>query len=329
MSNATVDRAKATPPELSSELGLQAALDAMDLELEAELLRYRQGDDTYAAFAEYLDLEAAEYEEIPPSQPFDSLDDLKTADLTLQRAASQYERRSQRGGDLTVRHGRSNETLNLDITQPGDIAELPEAYRDSARQLWHSARVPDSVATPPNLEPEKVSRKWISPRWTIAASTLIMATGAAVYSAVSPQWWTTIASNNINPVAVSPLPPPGELLIGPDLAAGELSDLTLSSITQIQLPSPTPPPVASTSPEAAVNPDPAAGNNPPANNPFDSGSINPNSLQPVNPASLGTAPNNPNNPGTTANKPPAGQLSNGLIRSLLPPNIQRLAQPPR
>jgi hypothetical protein len=326
MSNATVDRAKATPPELSSELGLQAALDAMDLELEAELLRYRQGDDTYAAFAEYLDLEAAEYEEIPPSQPFNSLDDLETADLTLQRAASQYERRSQRGGDLTVRHGRSNETLNLDITQPGDIAELPEAYRDSARQLWHSARVPDSVATPPNLEPEKVSRKWISPRWTIAASTLIMATGAAVYSAVSPQWWTTIASSNPNPASVSPLPPPGELLMGPDLAAGELSDLTLSSITQIQLQSPTPPPVA------AANPDPTAASNPPANNPFDPGNVNPNQVRPaVNPNQVQPAatPNTPSNPGTAANKPPTGQLSNGLMRSLLPPNIQRLAQPQR
>jgi hypothetical protein len=308
-------------PGLSSRL--QQALNMLDLNPEKELARYQQhkhdGADELKTFesAELIepspsdlppltvsfasagvmtmtDDEEEDYEVIPPSEPFAVYEEVSGQVAAMK--SDQFQQNQTRAGEMVLTGQLpENESLNLSLVPPpGEIASVRDEYLPSSQELWRSL---GQTAPPPAEIPIP---KWKLPVAIGSSLMAIAAVGGMSYVNMNPALLKTVPlAAQLTTVKVPVSGPPGDVMLGPDLAMGEFSELNLSNINGITLP-------GTEAPKAAVLNPPAVATNP---------AIVP-TLVPSPPAAT-MAPSLP----TTA----ATRLSDGLIRNLLPPNIQQLA----
>ncbi len=297
-------------PNLS--LHLQKALNMLDLNPEKELARYRQykngGSNTLKTFesAELIeespsnappltvsfasvgvmtDEEDEDYEVIPPSEPFAVYEDVSSQ-------VSPQKKQSPAGEMVLTGQLPESESLNLSLVLPGEIAPVSDEYLPASQELWRSLgqTAPLPVETP--------IPKWKVPL-AIGSSILAIATVSGMsYINMHPALLKGIPLvSQLTDVTVRTSGPPGEVMVGPDLALGEFSDLSLSNINSITIPGQETAAVAT--PKTPAPPSPAAV----------LPTITP-ALTPPAATGLATAP--------------TARLADSLIRNLLPPNIQQL-----
>jgi hypothetical protein len=195
--------------------------------------------------------------------------------------------------------------LDLDYTRGGEIAPFQgEDYLEASERLRAQAiaeEVPApaaaTIAAPAITKPKP---QFFTP-WKVGSIAAIAAiAGGATYLFTHPAILSPQVATVLPPTSVLP----GQKIQSPDLAASDFTDLNLSTITTIQpqvATAPAPAPVAA--PVAAPAPAPAATNNAPTAIPY-------NPTQPIAPPKLSTQP----------------KLSDSLMRSLLPQNLQQAAK---
>jgi hypothetical protein len=298
-------------PNLS--LHLQKALNMLDLNPEKELARYRQYKNggsnalktfesaelieespssippltvSFASVGVMTDEEDEDYEVIPPSEPFAVYEDVSSQ-------VSPQKKQSPAGEMVLTGQLPESESLNLSLVLPGEIAPVSDEYLPASQELWRSLgqTAPLPVETP--------IHKWKGPL-AIGSSILAIATVSGMsYVNMHPALLKGVPLvSQLTAVTVPTSGPPGEVILGPDLALGEFSDLSLSNINSITIPGQETAAVAT--PKTLATPSPAA--------------VLPATITPAltPPAATGLA---------TA---PTARLADGLIRNLLPPNIQQL-----
>jgi hypothetical protein len=292
---------------------LWLSLNMLDLQPATEIAKYRAYKEGKIDLQDYEKLspvltapeeEDEEYEEIPPSEPFAVMEHNARPYTTSKNF------RTEPPGELVFREAEPpSASLDLSLLPPGEISSARNEYLPASQELWRSLGkpAPDSAVIP----------KWKLP--------VAIGSGLAAVAAV-----TTMTYVNMHPVLLQQVPvvsqltappvlppiPPGQNLQGPDLAMGEFSDLSLGNINSITSPGGTTP-IAQNPSNSGV----AA-----AQNPVIANVITP----PVAPANTVSA-----NPNFAATTPPAttqpttgtgNRLSDTLIRNLLPPNIQQMAE---
>jgi hypothetical protein len=298
-------------PNLS--LHLQKALNMLDLNPEKELARYRQYKNggsnalktfesaelieespssippltvSFASVGVMTDEEDEDYEVIPPSEPFAVYEDVSSQ-------VSPQKKQSPAGEMVLTGQLPESESLNLSLVLPGEIAPVSDEYLPASQELWRSLgqTAPLPVETP--------IHKWKVPL-AIGSSILAIATVSGMsYVNMHPALLKGVPLvSQLTAVTVPTSGPPGEVILGPDLALGEFSGLSLSNINSITIPGQETAAVAT--PKTLATPSPAA--------------VLPATITPAltPPAATGLA---------TA---PTARLADGLIRNLLPPNIQQL-----
>jgi hypothetical protein len=298
-------------PNLS--LHLQRALNMLDLNPEKELARYRQYKNggsnalktfesaelieespssippltvSFASVGVMTDEEDEDYEVIPPSEPFAVYEDVSSQ-------VSPQKKQSPAGEMVLTGQLPESESLNLSLVLPGEIAPVSDEYLPASQELWRSLgqTAPLPVETP--------IHKWKVPL-AIGSSILAIATVSGMsYVNMHPALLKGVPLvSQLTAVTVPTSGPPGEVILGPDLALGEFSGLSLSNINSITIPGQETAAVAT--PKTLATPSPAA--------------VLPATITPAltPPAATGLA---------TA---PTARLADGLIRNLLPPNIQQL-----
>jgi hypothetical protein len=299
-------------PGLSSRL--QQALNMLDLNPEKELARYQQHKHGSAdelktfesaeliepspsslppltvSFASAgvmtMDEEEEDYEIIPPSEPFAVYEEVSGQVAAMK--SDQFQNQARAG----------------EIVLTGQLPENEsDEYLPSSQELWRSL---GQTAPPPAEIPIP---KWKLPVAIGSSLMALAAVGGMSYVNMNPALLKAVPlAAQLTTVKVPVSGPPGEVMLGPDLAMGEFSELNLSNINGITLP-------GTETPKAAVLNTPTAAPTAPAvaNNPAIVPTLVPS------PQAATIAPSVPNAPAT--------RLSDGLIRNLLPPNIQQLATP--
>jgi hypothetical protein len=315
-------------PGLSSRL--QQALNMLDLNPEKELARYQQHKHGSAdelktfesaeliepspsslppltvSFASAgvmtMDEEDEDYEIIPPSEPFAVYEEVSGQVAAMK--SDQFQNQARAGEIVLTGQLPENESLNLSLVPPpGEIASVRDEYLPSSQELWRSL---GQTAPPPAEIPIP---KWKLPVAIGSSLMAIAAVGGMSYVNMNPALLKAVPlAAQLTTVQVPVSGPPGEVMLGPDLAMGEFSELNLSNINGITLP-------GTEAPKAAVLNAPAAAPTAPA--------------VATNSAIVPTLVPSPQAATITPNVPtaPAIRLSDGLIRNLLPPNIQQLATP--
>lgn len=290
---------------------VQQALNMLDLEPERELERYRRfkegkleplpandrqshnGEPSRPLIDTTDEEEEEEYELIPPSQPFG-----------IREPEPQPEPSAPlRPGELVLSSLlQEDESLDLSLVAPGEIAQNPNEYLPASKELWRSLGQPEPTVTP---FPEPKSR-WRMPLAIGSTAIAIASVSGMTYVNTHPALLQKVPM--VAQLTATPAPiqvPPGQSLQGPDLSMGEFTELTLANINGITLPGTAEPVVAAAAPTAPVSMAPT---------------INPAlaATPKAAPApAVATAPASP----AAANSP---TLADSLIRNLLPANIQQL-----
>jgi hypothetical protein len=290
-----------TPTDSDEQQGIPAylrqALQMLDLQPEAEVIKYRayrEGKTITASDEKPTTVmtapEEEDYEEIPPSEPF----------AVMERARA-YSPDLEPGGQLVFKDSEPpSGSLDLSMLPPGEISSARNEYLPASQELWRSLGKPTNTEIP--------VPKWKLPVAIGSTITALAAVSGMTYVNLHPsllQQVPVVAQLTAPPVM--PAIPPGQNLAGPDLAMGEFTDIGLGNINSITLPN--------SSAQVAQAPIAAPTTTP----------VNSNSSVPPQP---------PQPPLTAAIQPPGAapvntigsvRLSDTLARNLLPPNIQQIA----
>jgi hypothetical protein len=191
--------------------------------------------------------------------------------------------------------------IEVDYTRAGELSPIPEPPAPTNDYLVESEALRQQAVATPAAEsvvlPSTTKSILFSP-WKLGAivATFALAGGAAMYTYLNPQ----LLAPQVATVAPTTSVLPGTKIQSPDLAVSEFTDLNLSTITTIQTQTQTAPaPAATTAPAPATT-------NAPVAVPY----------QPVAPETI--AP-----PTSSAPQP---QLSESLVKSLLPQQLQQMSQ---
>ncbi len=308
-----------SPNPQSLSLHLQQALTMLDLTPEQELARYQQskknGFDALKTFesAELIDPSPSsvppltvsfasagvmtdedeeDYEIIPPSEPFAVYEEAQAQVSAIK--STNLDTHAPAGEMVLTGQLPESESLNLSLLAPaGQIAPLRDDYLPSSQELWKSL---GQTAPPPAEIPIP---KWKMPVAIGSSLLAIAAVGGMSYVNMNPVLLKAVPLvSQLTAAPVLPAVPPGEVLQGPDLAMGEFSDLSLSNINSINIPG------TAAAPAATL--------------------VTPPATVPVSSAILpGLTRPQAATPGVAVAS--TTHLADGLIRNLLPPNIQQLA----
>jgi hypothetical protein len=275
---------------------LHQAVQMLDLQPEAELAKYRAYKESSVASTREKNYVVAapeeedeEYEKIPPSEPFAVMEHTRAypPDSAVEPA-----------GKLVFRDSEPPVAgLDLSMLPPGEISSARNEYLPASQELWRSLGKPAAPAEIP-------IPKWKLPVAIGSVLTALTAVSGMTYINLHPTLLRQVpVVAQLTAPPVLPAIPPGQNLAGPDLAMGEFTDLGLGNINSIVLP----------------------GNNTQlAQAPAAATVIAP--VAPVNTVpTTAVVPTTPQVvvPNTTASK--STNLSDTLVRNLLPPNIQQMA----
>ncbi len=289
---------------------LRRALNMLDLQPDVEIAKYRTYKDNKLHSAAKLldsgnvlaapDEDEEEYEEIPPSEPFAVMEHRRTYDPSSGLEPP---------GELVFREIEPPAaSLDLSLLPPGEISSARNEYLPASQELWRSLGKPAAPVA-------ETLPKWKLPVAIGSSVVALAAVSGMTYVNLHPALLQQVpVVAQLTAPAALPAIPPGQNLAGPDLAMGEFSDLGLGNINSITLPGSAAPVAQSPVTQAPVAP---ANTVPLPSNP--------------------TAPTVPNtavapvlpNPAPAANPAqPSGnnRLADTLVRNLLPPNIQQMAE---
>jgi hypothetical protein len=279
---------------------LRRSIHMLDLQPAVEMAKYRHYKEgkieTYAKLSPVVmspEVDDEDYEIIPPSEPFAILD----------RTLSAPHAADAPGGLVFQEPPAPAASLDLSSLPPGEISSARNEYLPASEELWRSLGRPAPLT---NLTP-------VRPRWQLPVA--IGSTACAI-AAVSGMTYVNMHPALLQQVPLvaqittpAPLPavPPGQSLQGPDLAMGEFSDLSLGNINSIAQPNANIA-QAPANPAVSVASTPATVPSTTSNSPIIASAVTPN---PAN--------------ATPTTEATTEKLATGLIRNLLPPNIQQMA----
>jgi hypothetical protein len=300
-------------------LYLRRALSMLDLQPDVEIAKYRTYKDSKLHSAAKLpdtnssinnvlstsEEDEEEYEEIPPSEPFAVMEHARTYDPSSGLEPP---------GELVFREiDPPAASLDLSLLPPGEISSARNEYLPASQELWRSLGKPAAPVA-------EALPKWKLPVAIGSSIAALAAVGGMTYVNLHPALLqqVPIVAQLTAPAAL-PAIPPGQNLAGPDLAMGEFSDLGLGNINSITLP-------GSAAPVAQTPVNPAAPVAPPNTVPLPN---NPTVPAPGVPNTAVVPPSVlPSTAPVASPAQPSGnnRLADTLVRNLLPPNIQQMAQ---
>ncbi len=319
-----------TPPERRT-FSIPQVLGCLDLKLEDELNRFRakqtarrQSMATNAATevapaperSDFITGElvrstvTATHSERDPAQSAQSaggfiiIDGLHAPQSNLMAIARIDDRSS-----ATTDFSHSYESLDLNFSPRGEITSFDREYSASSQELLRQiqsgySNPTDGFATGPQSPPTPAKSKLFTPVKIGSLAAACIIAGGAAYTYYNPAILAPLmATKSIAPTttASSSL---GQVIQSPNLAANEFTDLNLSTLNTVKMPTAAKAPVAT--PTSSI----------------------------ANPTNAGTPQAIPFNGMATPAVPPATivaqpRLADSLVRSLLPPNFHTVAAQPR
>ncbi len=304
---------------------LQQALSMLDLNPEQELARYRRykngepdavktfesaelieikpglntrpltGSFVSASIANTADDDEEDYEVIPPSQSFAVYEPEAGNEQPSPVKSTPLEHDLPAGEMVLTNPPPASESLHLSLRTPGEITPREE-YLPASQELLRSL---GSHQLPPAEIPIP---KWKMPVAIGSSLVAVAAVSGMSYVNMQPALLKGVPLiSQVTASAALPAVPPGETLQGPNLGMGYFNDLSLSNINSIISPNADIAKATTPAPNVAMTTIPPTA--PTIGAP------------PVGAVATGAAPS------------PAGRLSDGLIRNLLPPSIQQFNSP--
>jgi hypothetical protein len=314
---------------------LQQALGCLDIKLEDELTRFRSSPADPApdlpsvqptsviwenqtadfdADAEILTAEIVQPElsrsqltddDNPPTGGFIIIDGITTTASSRNAITTvNYAPHPDRPESISAMHER----LDLNFSSGGEIAPFHNEYLSSSQELLRQiqsgyAPPTDAAENRPQSSPAPAKRKYLTPLKLGSMAAICLIAGGAAYTYFNPSILAPLtATKTISPTATTNSL--GQSIQSPNLAANEFTDLNLSTLNTIKLPTTATATNISTAP-TTMTATPTAATTPVAI-PFNG--INPQIAPP-----------------TTITAQP--RLADSLVRSLLPPNFHSIAKP--
>jgi hypothetical protein len=317
---------------------LQQALGCLDIKLEDELTRFRATPEGLAPTVPAATVSEAILEQ-PSSADFD--EDILTAEIVTtampETIKADVEDTLPSRGGFTIVDGFSisetnslnaittvkytqmalpsqdtpvrNESLDLNFSSGGEISPFHDEYSASSQELLRQIQ----SGYPATGEPVGTTTKsaTFTPKrnhfTTLKIGSMAVAcvlAGGAVYTSLNPSILAPLtATKLVGPIATT-TNSLGQSIQSPNLAANEFTELSLSTINTIKLPTAAPINNIGTATTPSVNVT-AAGSTTPAAIPF-----NGLNRQVMPPATITSQP----------------RLADSLVKSLLPPNFQSFAK---
>ncbi len=307
---------------------LQHALNSLDIKLEDELNRFRskQADPT-------SDVAVASPVEVVWEQQSADFDDADILTAEIVRSAIAYpDRDSQSSQGFIVIDGRSTaaeterqgrdrhyaaislqpertadrDNLDLNFSSGGEIAPMHDEYSSSSQELLRQIQSGYPTNNPasnrdrsPTTTPKPKQK--LSPLKIGSMAAACVIAGGAAYTYFNPSILAPlVTTKTIAPTVATTTSSLGQSIQSPNLAANEFTDLNLSAVNTIKVPTASAPANISNAPTATFAP-PASAATAPTAVPFKSGAP---ILSPT--ATITAQP----------------RLADSLVRSLLPPNFQ-------
>jgi hypothetical protein len=318
---------------------LQKALSCLDIGLEDELTRFRSKQEDDADNTNTIPMHEVSHNSPASSAngvtweqdsfDFDIDAEILTAEI-VQSVMPSSEPATARGGFIIIdglsitatnsRNPISNvnyapialhrsavptrpESLDLNCSSGGEIAPFHTEYLSSSQELLRPIQsgypAADSHNPPPSAVPSPRRSYFTALKIGLMAAVCAIV-GGAVYTYLNPSIWASLTATKIvSPATTNSL---GQLIHSPNLAANEFTELNLSKINTIKLPTVTATNVTTT--PTSTNATPTGVSTTPVAIPFN-----------------GTAQIAP--PTTMTSQP---RLADSLVRSLLPPNFHSFAK---
>jgi hypothetical protein len=268
---------------------LRQSLHMLDLQPEVEIAKYRHYKEgkveTYARLSPVVAPPETDEEDYEVIPPSEPF-------AILERSVSQ----DPPGGLVFQEPPEPATTLDLNTLPPGEISSARSEYLPASEELWRSLGKPAVSGSP------------VRPRWQLPVAVgssvcALAAVGGMTYVNMHPALLQQVPLvAQVTAPAPIPAIPPGQSLQGPDLAMSEFSDLSLGNINAISVPSKS----IAQAPEASAAEAPAAA-----------------IIAANSPIIAGVVTNTPASPAAVIQS--NEKLANGLMRNLLPPNIQQMA----
>jgi hypothetical protein len=201
----------------------------------------------------------------------------------------------------------SHENLNLNFSLGGAIDPFHDEYSSSSQELLRQIQSGYPTADPLNQPPEPAAtepkRKYLTPLKIGSMAAACVLVGGAVYTYLNP---SILAPSTATKVVTSTATTNslGQLIQSPNLAVNEFTELNLSALNTIKLPTTATTTNVTTVTPSTVNATQTGAATAPVAIPF-------NGRQVIPPTTITSQP----------------RLADSLVRSLLPPNFHSLAKP--
>jgi hypothetical protein len=314
---------------------LQKALSCLDIKLEDELTRFRskQQDDSSYVNTSPTGNSSSVHDRSPAtsvtweqqSVDFDADSDVLTAEILQPSMSSDSTAAPQKGGFIIIdglttsvsnsrsaiatvnyaplalhRSDRSSPEMDLNFAAGGEISPFQEEYSSSSQELLRQIQSGYPAAenhNPQSSSPTTPRRKYLTPVKVGSMAAVCLLAGGAVYTYLNPGILAPLTAK-----AVSPTTALGQLIQSPNLAANEFTELNLSTLNTIKLPTVT---AANANPAPArLAATPTGVSTAPVAIPFKGTQVAPQNLITSQP-----------------------RLADSLVRSLLPSNFHSSAKP--
>jgi hypothetical protein len=318
---------------------LQQALGCLDIKLEDELTRFRAKqehraptepsatvseailEDRSADFDPDADILTAEIvqtttpetikTDVEDTQPhpggFTIVDGFSISATTSLNTITtvKYAQRALPPHDMSVTH----ENLDLNFSSGGEIAPFHDEYSSSSQELLRQIQsgypaASEPVGTNTQSGSPTPKRTHLTPLKIGSMAAACVLAGGAVYTYLNPSILAPLTATKIVSPTVSTTNSLGQLIQSPNLAANEFTELNLSTLNTIKLPTAAPVTNVSTATTSGVNVTTSSSMTPAAI-PFKG--LNPQIMPPA----------------TIISQP---RLADSLVRSLLPPNFHSFAK---
>ena len=237
---------------------LQQALNCLDIKLEDELKRFRSKQEdrspdlqpqtantTWQTDGEILTADIVEpmmspTVSAPTTSGFVIIDGLSTSSTNSRNALANLNY-----APISLYRGNGSElpeNLDLNFSQGGEIAPFHDEYLSSSQELLHQIRSGYANAAPSNdNRPQSASStpksKNLNPLKLGAVAAACLLAGGSTYVYLNPSLLAPLTATKV--VTTTTTNSLGQLIQSPNLAANEFTELNLSTINTIKLPTAT------------------------------------------------------------------------------------------
>jgi hypothetical protein len=206
-------------------------------------------------------------------------------------------------------HRAEHERLNLNFSSGGEIAPFQDEYLSSSQELLRQIQsgypAADALDNRAQSAPTVVKPKHLTPLKIGSMAAACILAGGAAYTYFNPSILAPLTATKVVTPISTTTSALGQSIQSPNLAANEFTELNLSTLNNIKLPTAAPTTNVSTATTSTMNAAPTVATTTPAAIPFNGTSTQ------IAPAA------------TITSQP---RLADSLVRSLLPPNFHTLAK---